>query len=79
MKYFTFKRESNNFDDILNDINLKKHIDEVISWSNHVRIGMIDDDKIFSYITLKYGDEMINKLTENYAPIANVDYIPIRR
>lgn len=79
MKYFTFKRESNDFDDILQDINLKKNIYEVVSWLNHIRISMKDDDKISSYITLKYGDEMINKLTEDYSPIANKDYIPKRR
>ena len=79
MKYFTFHRESNNFDDILKDINLKKHIDDTITWSEHLRIGMQDNDKISSYITLKYGDEMLTKLTDSYAPIPNIDYIPIRK
>jgi len=76
MKYFTFCRESNNFDDILKDINLKKHIDDTITWSGHLRIGMQDNDKISSYITLKYGDEMITKLTSDYSPIPNIDYLP---
>lgn len=80
MKYITFYRESNKFDDILGDINLKKHIHEKIIWLNFLRIGLNDDkDTLFSYITLKYGDEMRTKITEDYSPIANVDYTPIRK
>ena len=80
MKYITFYRENNNFDDILNDINLKKHMHEKIRWLNFLRIGLSDDKStLFSYITLKYGDEMRTKLTEDYSPIANIDYTPIKR
>ena len=83
MKYFTFYRESNKFDDILKDINLKKYIIEKIRWDNYLTIGMseysTDSEKLFSYIMLKYGDEMRNSLTKDYSPIPNVDYIPIRR
>lgn len=80
MKYITFYRENSNFDDILNDINLKKHVCEKITWLNHLRIGLNDSKTtLFSYITLKYGDEMRTKLTEDYSPIPNVDYTPIRK
>jgi hypothetical protein len=83
MKYFTFYRESNNFDDILNDVNIKKLIRTKLTWHNHMMIGINkykkDVEKIFSYITLKYGDEMRTNLTKDYSPIPNVDYIPIRR
>jgi len=83
MKYFTFYRESNNFDDILNDINLKKLITTKLRWDNYLMIGISkykkDAEKIFSYITLKYGDEMRNRLTKDYSPVPNVDYIPIRK
>ena len=79
MKYFNFYRESNNFTDILNDITLKKKILEVITWLNYLRIGINDDDRISSYVTLKYGDEMRNNLTEDYSPIPNIDYTPIRK
>jgi hypothetical protein len=80
MKYITFYRENDNFDDILKDINLKKHMHEKIRWSNYLRIGLNDDkDTLFSYITLKYGDEMRTKLTEDYSPVADVDYTPIRK
>jgi hypothetical protein len=83
MKYFTFHRESNNFDDILNDINIKKLIRTKLTWHNHMMIGISkykkDVEKIFSYITLKYGDEMRTSLTKDYSPIPNIDYIPIRK
>lgn len=83
MKYYTFYRESNNFDDILNDINLKKVVKHKIRWKNYLKIG-IDDwkkdvDKIYSYITLKYGDEIRNSLTKDYSPKPNIDYTSIRR
>ena len=83
MKYFTFYRESNNFDDILKDINLKKFITTKLRWSNYLMIGINeykkDAEKTFSYITLKFGDEMRTNLTKDYSPIPNVDYTPIRR
>jgi hypothetical protein len=76
MKYYTFYREDNKFDDILNDINLKKVIDEKIRWSQHLVIGLQDDDKTSSYITLKYGDEMKNEVVKDFSPVPGVDYIP---
>ena len=83
MKYFTFYRESNNFDDILNDINLKKLITTKLRWNNYLMIGINkykkDAEKTFSYLTLKYGDEMRTNLTKDYSPVPNVDYIPVRR
>lgn len=80
MKYITFYRESNNFDDILKDINLKKHIHEKIKWLNYLRIGVSEGkETLVSYITLKYGDEMRTKLTEDYSPVPNIDYTPVRK
>jgi hypothetical protein len=83
MKYYTFYRESNNFDDILNDINLKKLITTKLRWDNYLMIGINkfkkDAEKTFSYITLKYGDEMRTQLTKDYSPVPHVDYIPVRR
>lgn len=79
MKYYTFYRENNNFDDILADPILKKIIDEKIRWSQHLVIGMQDkNEQTFSYITLKYGDEMVQSLVKDRSPIAGVDYVPKR-
>lgn len=79
MKYYTFYRENNNFDDILNDLNLKKLIDNKIRWKCHLMIGIEDtdvNDQTFSYITLKYGDEMVQDLIHDFSPIPGVDYTP---
>lgn len=80
MRYFTFKRESNNFTDILTDINIKKLIRMKLSWKNHLLIGLLENDgseKTSSYVTIKYGDDMINGVAENdYSPKPYVDYMP---
>lgn len=77
MKYYTFKRESNNFDDILKDSNIKKHICVKISWLEHLFIGIDDsDDRILSYLELKYGDYMKQKDYKDRTPIPHKDYIP---
>lgn len=78
MKYITFYRESNVFDDIVKDINLKKSIYEKTQWDNYLTIGVKDDDKLFSYITLKYGDDIRNNFVKDYSPIPYTDYIPIK-
>ena len=79
MRYYTFYRESNNFDDILKDPILKKDIDEVIHWDQYLIIGLYETEKNNqnnSYITLKYGDEMKNDLIKDRSPIPGVDYVP---
>lgn len=79
MKYYTFYRENNNFDDILNDQIIKKIIDEKVRWFQHLIIGMNDKhDQTFSYITLKYGDEMKQDVVKDFSPVPGVDYIPKR-
>lgn len=78
MKYFTFYRESNKFDDILNDASIKKYIKMKIKWDQHLLIGVSDlqDSSAISMITLKYGDEMVNNLTKDFTPIPGIDYKP---
>jgi hypothetical protein len=79
MKYYTFYRENNNFDDILNDTIIKKIIDEKLRWYQYLIIGMNDKhEQSFSYITLKYGDEMKQELVKDFTPIPGIDYIPKR-
>ena len=79
MKYYTFYRENNNFDDILTDTIIKKIIDEKLRWYQYLIIGMNDKhEQSFSYITLKYGDEMKQELVKDFSPIPGVDYIPKR-
>ena len=79
MKYYTFYRENNNFDDILNDTIVKKIIDEKLRRYQYLIIGMNEKhEQSFSYITLKYGDEMKQELVKDFTPIPGVDYIPKR-
>ena len=79
MKYYTFFRESNKFDDILKDPIIKKYADEIVRWHQHLSIGFYEDKNIgqnTSYITLKYGDEMKTDVIKDFSPVPGVDYIP---
>lgn len=81
MKYYTFKRESNNFDDILKDPVISKLIKTKISWKYHIMIGLSHktDDSELGYIVLKYGDDMHNPINKDFTPVPNVDYVPKRK
>jgi hypothetical protein len=81
MKYYTFHRENNDFEDILKDNNIKKTFDIILRWKNHLQIGIDDNkenEKISSFIMLRYGDDLIDKMCEDYSPISGVDYQPKR-
>ena len=78
MKYILFFRENNNFDDIVNDAIIKKLIKEKLRWYQYLSIGIVDDDKTMSYITLKFGDSVTTSLTKDYSPVPFKDYIPKR-
>ena len=82
MKYYTFKRESDNFDDILTDINIKSAIKTRMRWKYYLLIGLTENDdkhkNIFGYIVLKYGENIVNPIERDFTPIPNVDYVPIR-
>ena len=81
MKTYTFRRESNKFDDILSDIVLKSTISTKIFWKNHLIIGLKHNvkDDVLSYIVIKYGAEMVNVIETDYTPVPYKDYIPIRQ
>jgi hypothetical protein len=78
MKHYTFHRENDNFDDILKDPVIKKNICMILQWRYYLRIGLNDyNEKLSSYITLKYGDEMKNNcLVKDRTPVPFVDYQP---
>ena len=82
MKYYVFKRESNKFDDILNDVALKPVARHKIRFKDHLILGFDDDDeKIMAFMTIKYGDDMISfsDIVPDRTPIMGKDYTPIRR
>lgn len=79
IKYYIFYRENNNFDDILNDMNLKKMFSIKIFWSQYLLVGSEKmTDELYSYILLKYGDDLKNvkDIIPDRKPIPFVDYIP---
>ena len=78
MKYYTFHRENNDFSDILSDTNIKKVVDTKVSWWTYLMIGIEEKNNsgTFSYITLKYGDEMVSSVVRDFSPIPGVDYTP---
>ena len=48
-------------------------------WYQYLIIGMNDKhEQTFSYITLKYGDEMKQELVKDFSPIPGIDYVPKR-
>ena len=78
MKKIIFIRESNNFDDILTDLVLKKQFKFKIRFYNGLIIEVPEKSEVLSYIELKYGDSIKNNLVPNRSPIMNVDYFPKR-
>lgn len=78
MKYYTFYRENNKFDDILSDTNLKRLMRFKITWYQYLMIGIKEEgnERTFSYITLKYGDDIKPPDIRDFTPVAGVDYIP---
>lgn len=77
MKHYTFFREDNKFNDILTDVILKKHIVEKIKWFQHLMVGIQDKDEgTLSYLTLKYGDDIITDFYKDFSPVPGVDYKP---
>ena len=78
-KHYTFYREDNDFTDILNDVTIKKLIDEKIHWYQWLTIGIADTEKnnqAFSLLTLKYGDDMKQVPIKDFTPVPGVDYVP---
>lgn len=78
MKYYNFRRENNNFTDILQDATIKKVVDVKIQWYQHLVIGIRSEgnERAFSYITLMFGEDMVNELSKDYTPVPGVDYMP---
>ena len=78
MKYFTFKRTSGNFDDILKDVSMKKWIYTRLFWDEHLMVGLSHEapESVYGYIVLKYGDDVVNPLEKDFTPLPGKDYSP---
>ena len=83
MNYYVFKKDDDNFEDFLNDKNLKPLLKFKIQFKNHLILATYDvlNEKLQSYVTLKYGDYMVNKkeVFGDYTPVPFKDYIPDRK
>lgn len=79
MTTFIFYREDNKFDDILEDMNVKKHFKQKISFRRYlILMGYHVPDETKSYMMLKYGDEMRtwDHIRKDNSPIPYKDYTP---
>lgn len=85
MKGFVFKRNTDNFADILSDKHIKKHIYVHIEYMSHLILLMLDNndkiDELRTYITLKYGEDLVNfnDFVKDRTPVPNVDYVPKKK
>ena len=82
MSYLIFRRESNDFRDILSDTGIKKEIRTKITFKNHLILELAEDeDKVHTYVILKYGDDIVrmSDIVPNRSPITGKDYIPKKK
>jgi len=80
MNYYIFKKDDDDFSELLKDKTLKPLSGFKIKFYQHLILGSCDhiNERLSSYITLKYGDMMINKydMFVDYNPKIHVDYTP---
>ena len=74
---YCFKRESNDFDDIIKDKRFKKHYLTMLRWSNHLLLSLPDDisDETQSFFVLLYGDDLCNPFEKDFSPVVGIDYV----
>ena len=75
---FNFHRNSDDFTDILTDTQFKNKIVSTVKFPRYLIITLKNDipDSIFTYITLKYGDDLVDEMVPDRKPIMYKDYTP---
>jgi len=80
MIYFCFKKEDNDFSELLSDKTLKPLFGFKIRFHQHLILGNTNgiQDGVKSYLLLKYGDLLVDRIHmfKDFTPVMNVDYIP---
>lgn len=80
MNYYIFKKEDNDFSELLNDKELKPLFIFKLKYDQHIILGSYDkvESILESYITLKYGELLVSKsdVFINRKPKVFVDYTP---
>lgn len=81
MKYYIFERSSNDFSDIEEDANIKPYIKYRVRCTRLFYFGIPEkhNDKLQSYIMLKYGDDYRASICKDRTPIEGVDYVSKQR
>lgn len=74
MTTLIFRNENNDFSEILKDKTLKKVIQTKLFWDNHMLVSFRKDDKILSYIILKYGNSIVDNVIRDFSPVRGKDY-----
>ena len=81
MKTFIFKREDNNFDDILKDKNIKGAVKETYTFNEHLILRLEEKPEVLAYITLMFSEEFISMkdLVPDRTPRPYIDYTPKKK
>lgn len=78
VQYYVFTRSNPDWKDILKDSTLSGRIQEVYTWTDHLQIGVRDDDhQLEIYIRLKWAEEYRSwdQLVQDRTPVDGVDYL----
>lgn len=78
---FIFKRENNDFSEILDDPFLKNKFTHKVRWEGHLMLGKVHGDidpNLESYVNLKYGELLSNykSVFPDLSPVMYKDYNP---
>lgn len=80
-KFYCFRGDKEDLNDIVKDINIKKYIETKIFWGEYVLIGFNYKflEEHASYLVIKYGDLIINEtaLFGDRSPVLYKDYGPL--
>lgn len=79
MIYYNLYKEDDCFTDILNDKNIMKHVSFKLKYTNGLILSFDSvPDSVLGYFLIKYG-EHLKPMCNDYSPIPNTDYIPIKK
>lgn len=83
MKYYFFYAENNNFNDVLNDKIIKKHLSTRIAYYQYLILGFDESipESILAYMFVKYGEQIkpTTNIIPDRKPIPNKDYKPDKK
>lgn len=75
MKYFIFKGNKSELDEILKDNVISKKMRMKLISQNHLIIGLVSDEQTESYMVIKFGDYLTTACKDR-SPVIFKDYWP---